>query len=95
MLQETAISATVYQVLDQVLADASVASSSRCAMFFVIDSLRQISAPVEDIRRAEAISLQIHKLEWALQKRDAAGSTAALDELRLLAAGWLDSRICS
>lgn len=94
MLQETSTRAAVYQVLDQVLADGSVAPSSRAAMFSVIDRLRETSAPVADLRRAERISIEILKLESALRQGDAGASDGALHELKVLAASWLDSRIC-
>jgi hypothetical protein len=85
----------VYQVLDQVLADRTVAAKSRGAMFSVIDELRQGTAPAEDLRRAERISIAMHRLEWALQQGDRVARETALADLRALAAGWLDSRICN
>ena len=95
MLHEACISATVYQVLDQVLADGTVAPRSRGMMFSVVDSLKHGPAAIEDVRRAERIAIEMHKLEWALQQGNPAHSCAALNELRSLAALWLDSRICS
>jgi hypothetical protein len=95
MLDQTGARAVAYQVLDRVLADESVSAGTRGAMFAVVDSLRASDAPIEHVRRAENISVGMHKLEWALQQRDSAATRAALDELRSLAAGWLNMRICS
>ena len=94
MLQETRTHAIVYQVLDQVLADGTVAAPSRGAMFSAIDDLRHSLAPAGELRRAESISIEMHKLEWALQQGNVSASQAALSQLRALAADWLDSRIC-
>lgn len=94
MLEEGYTRSVVYQVLDQVLADENVASSSRAAMFSVIDALRQSCAPVEELRRAESISIEMHKLDWALLQGDADQSEASLGQLKSLASSWLNSRIC-
>jgi hypothetical protein len=85
--------AVAYQVLDQVMADHAVAAGARGAMFSVVDCLRENSAPIEEVRRAEQISIELHKLEWALQQEDVPRVSAALDELKMLAVNWLDSRI--
>jgi hypothetical protein len=95
MLQQISARSVVYQVLDQVLADQTVAPWSRGAIHSVIDALKGHSAPREDVRRAESISIGLHKLEWALQRNDSAGSEATLAELKSLAADWLDARICN
>jgi hypothetical protein len=94
MLQQSETRAAVYQVLDQVLADRTVSAPSRGAIFSVIDSLRQRSAAAEELRRAETIALEMHKLEWALRRGDIAASDAAISELQMLAVSWLDSSIC-
>jgi hypothetical protein len=80
-------------VLDQLLADQAVAAGARGAMFSVVDSLRANLAPTAEVRRAERISIEMHKLQWALQQRDDAAARAALDELKALAVSWLDARI--
>ena len=95
MLDERDSRAVAYQVLDQVLADQAVSAGARGAMFAVVDSLRASAAPREQVRRAENISVEMHKLEWARQRQDSLGTQAALDNLRALAAGWLNTRICS
>ena len=85
--------AVAYQVLDQVIAERVVASGTRGAMFSVVDCLRATSARIREVRRAEQISIELHKLEWALQQKDSPAASAALDELKMLAVSWLDSRI--
>jgi hypothetical protein len=74
MPRESSARAVAYQVLDQVLADQAVTTGARGAMFSVIDSLRGSSAAIEDVRRAENISVEMHKLEWALQRQDDKGA---------------------
>jgi hypothetical protein len=93
MLGHDGARAVAYRVLDQVLADQAVAAGARGAMFSVVDSLRSSSAPIGEVRRAERISIEMHKLQCALQQQDDAGARAALDELRALAVSWLDARI--
>jgi hypothetical protein len=63
-------------------------------MYSVVDALRASPAPVDDVRRAECISVALHKLDWARQHRDETASSDALDELKVLGSSWLNSRIC-
>lgn len=91
MIPEAKARAVAYQVLDQILANKCVAPG---AMFSAVDTLRRNAAPAEDVRRVESISIETEKLEWALQRRKEAESEAALDELKALAAEWLNVRIC-
>lgn len=77
-----------------VLVEKVLSPGMRGAMFSVIDALRDGPAPADDVRRMESISIALHKLEWARQQRDDAGSVEAVDELRALAVGWLNARIC-
>ena len=85
--------AVAYQVLDQVLADQAVSAGARGAIFSVVDCLRASCAPLGEIRRAERVSIEMHRLQWALQLGDEATARAALEELKALAVSWLDSRI--
>lgn len=94
MLPETCARAAAYQAMDQVLSNKCVSPGVRGAVFSAIDTLRGTAAPAEDVRRAESISIEIQKFEWALQRRDENASNAAMDELRALAAEWLNARIC-
>jgi hypothetical protein len=60
----------------------------------VIDSLRVSSASAEELRCAESISICLHRLESAMQGRDENIRSELLDELKSLAATWLNARIC-
>jgi hypothetical protein len=95
VLQELSAHALVYQALDEVLAGESVPPGVRGAMFAVIDDLRANSAVAEDARRAEQISVEIHKLEWALRQGDADAAKTARETLKGLAADWINRRICA
>ena len=85
--------AMVYQVLDDVLSARAVTPGVRGAMFSLIDELRTGPADTGDVRRAEDVSIAIHRLEWALQRGDRDSSEKSLDELRRLAVDWLNTRI--
>jgi len=87
--------AIVYQVLDEVLAHKCVPASARAAMFAVVDELRSATTGGEDVRRAERISVEMHKLEWALRRGDAPATQASHEALKALAAEWIDTRIWS
>lgn len=93
-MDTTAVRANAYQVLDRVLAEKVVGPGVRGTIYAVVDVLRSSGAQIEELRRAEGISIAIHRLEWAQQQRDEASSALALDELKALAASWLNSRIC-
>jgi hypothetical protein len=93
ILGQDSARAIAYQALDQVLADELVAPGNRGAMFSVIDCLRASSAPIGEVRRAEGISIEMHKLQSALQQQDDGAARAALDQLKALAVSWLDARI--
>jgi hypothetical protein len=75
------------------LAEETIVPGMRGAMFAAVDSLRSSCARLEDVRCAEGISVGMHKLEWARHLRDENASAAAIDELRSLAASWLNLRI--
>ncbi|MFL6736165.1 MAG: hypothetical protein ACJ8F4_03795 [Sphingomonas sp.] len=94
VLADVSTSAVVYQVLDEVLGQNCVPRGARAAMFAVVDKLRAATAAEEDIRRAERISVEMHKLEWALRRGDAAGTNSAHEQLKALAAEWINTRIC-
>ena len=95
MLADMSANAIVYQVLDEVLRQKCVPAGARAAMFAVIDELRAVTAEAEDVRRAERISIEMHKLEWALRRSDALSTQAAQLQLKALAAEWINTRICS
>ena len=83
----------VYQVLDQVLANTAVPPGVKGAMFSIIDHLRSNSSPIEDVLRAERISVEIHRLEWALRGSDQPAVHSARGALKSLAVAWLDARV--
>jgi hypothetical protein len=95
MLAEADAHSMVYQVLDEVLAARAVSPGARGTMFAVVDGLRAGAAALEDVRRAENVSIALHRLETALQRGDCGASDSALAELRNLAADWLNTRICT
>ena len=87
--------AIVYQVLDEVIVHRCVPTGARAAIFTVVDELRAATPDGDQARRAERISIQMHKLEWALRDGDNAAVDTAHKQLKSLAAEWIDSRICS
>lgn len=87
--------ALVYQALDQVLADKVVTPGTPKAIFAAVDSLRSCNAPAEQVRQAEDISVQIHRLQWALQQSNDLQIDSALGDLKSMAAQWLETRIQS
>jgi hypothetical protein len=87
--------ALVYQALDQVLTDKVVTPGTPRAIFAAVDTLRFCSAPAEQVRQAEDISVQIHKLQSALQQSNERQADSALGDLKGMAAQWLETRIQS
>ena len=61
----------------------------------IIDDLRFASASRELIAMAEAISLRLHQMEWALGRGDQASELEARQDLKGIAAAWLDFRIAN
>jgi hypothetical protein len=93
MPREVSAQALVYQVLDEVLASTAVPANARRTMFSVVDGLRSNSAQAEEVRRAERVSVELHKLEWALRQGDSQSATTARSGLASLAVEMLNSRI--
>lgn len=85
--------ALVYQALDQVLADKVVTPGTPRAIFAAVDTLRSCRAPADQVRQVEDISVQIHKLQSALQQSNGGQIDSALGDLKDMAAQWLDTRI--
>ena len=83
----------VYQVLDSVLNGTAVPPGAKGAMYAIIDDLRSKVRPVEEVLRAERISIAVHRLEAALRARDESATRAVRDELKSLAVAWLDARV--
>ena len=86
MLDEHSAHVGVYQVLDDLMVSTAVPPGAKGAMFAIIDQLRTIAAPPEDLRGAERISVEMHKLELALRRGDEAAAQSARQELKSLAA---------
>ena len=93
MIYENVARVGVYRVLDQLIAGRSVPPGTKGALFSIIDQLRSHAAPIEDLRGAERISIEVHRLEQALRHRDQPAVEAARDALKSLAAAWLERRI--
>ena len=93
MLAKSSAQALVYQVLDDVLCGTAIPAAARGTMFSVVDGLRSSSAQIADIRRAERIWIEMHKLEWALRRSDSDEVMAAREGLRSLATEMLNSSI--
>lgn len=87
--------ALVYQALDQVLADKVVTPGTPRAIFAAVDTLRSCSAPADQVRQAEDISVQIHRLQCALQQSNDLQVDSALGDLKSMAAQWLETKIQS
>jgi hypothetical protein len=87
------IHVAVYQVLDEVIAANVAPPGAAAAIHSIIDDLRMASAPGPMIAQAENISIQLHLLEWAVAQSDEEKAANARQELRLIAAAWLDRRI--
>jgi hypothetical protein len=87
--------AVVYQVLDEVLSGECLPAGARGAIFSVVDQLRAVTGDADEVRRAERVSIEIHKLEWALRRGDVAAAGAAREELKVLSAEWINTRIQS
>ena len=87
--------ALVYQALDQVLADKVVTAGTPRAIFAAVDALRSSRAPAQQVRTAEDISVQIHRLQSALQQSNGQQVKVALKDLKKMAAQWLDMRIAA
>jgi hypothetical protein len=85
--------ALVYQVLDDVLAGGSLPPTCRGTIFAAVDALRFNADDQQLVRAAEEVSVELHKLEWALQRGDGAAAAGARKSLKKIAANLLNSRI--
>ena len=95
MLAEVGAHAVVYQMLDEVLAGQTVPAGARGAIFAVVDELRAATGDAEGLRRAARVSIEIHKLEWALRQSDASAAHIAREQLKALSVEWINTRIFS
>ena len=93
MRRATSDNSLMYQVLDDVLAGVTNTTKGRGAVFAVIDGLPNNRADIEQVRRAESVSIYLHKLEWALQRRSNEDAEQARHGLKRIAVELLDSKI--
>ena len=80
----------VYQVLDDVLTAPVVPPGAKATIHAIIDDFRKIPASRELVVQTEQISIQLHRLEWAVARGDSALASQARDVLRSIATSWLD-----
>lgn len=83
----------VYQVLDEVIGASAAPPGARGEIHSIIDDLRHASSSSELIALAESISLRLLQLETALGRGDREAELEARQELKGIAAAWLDLRI--
>lgn len=93
MVGATSEQAMVYQVLDSVLARGAVPASVRRKIYSVVDWLRSNGADMAEVRRAESVSINLHKLECALRRGSIEDGEQARVDLKRIAVELLDSRI--
>jgi hypothetical protein len=85
----------VYQVLDEVLGASVAPPGAKAEIHSIIDDLYSASASREMITMAEAISVRLHQLEWAIGRGDETSQQDARRDLKGIAAAWLDYRIAN
>jgi hypothetical protein len=78
----------VYQVVDDVRCSGSCPAGARGILFTAIDKLRCDCAPRQHIEIAERISVALHRLEWAMLRRDENEASSIREELEMLSAQW-------
>ena len=88
-------SKALYDLLDRVLGGQSVPPGAKGLLYRVVDQLRVSPGDGDQLRIAEYLSLELHRLEATLFSRDAAATARAYENLKTLAASWVQSRISS
>ena len=78
----------ICSVLDAVTSSSDRPASWRSAIYAAIDHLHASSAPDEEIETAERISVNLLKLEWAIQKGDTQKQETARQQLTKLGDAW-------
>jgi hypothetical protein len=86
---------TVYNIIDDALVSSSVPRGAKGAIFAVIDGLRSEPNKINELRKAEQISLALHGLEAALRRSDEEALRQARRDLQSLASAWIDMRVRS
>lgn len=79
----------VYQVLDEVLTANVAPPGAKATIHAIIDDLRRVAISREVLAQTEQISVQLHHLEWAVARGDAALASQARNALRSIASSWL------
>ena len=87
------IHVAVYQVLDDLIRATVPPPGAKATIHSVVDDLKTAAAPNYMIAHAENISLQLHHIECAVASGDADRASNARQQLRQIAARWLDQRI--
>ena len=81
--------ALVYQALDQVLSEGTIAPGTSGAVFRAIDRLQSRDAPREHVICAENIAIEIHRLRSAISLSDRESAEATVGRLIALAEKWM------
>lgn len=83
--------ACVYETVDAVL-DGNVPPGTASRLHRAIDALKAAAPDDHYVARAEAMSLTVHRLEWALLGgRDGAAAQSLRVELRLMGREWIEA----
>jgi len=85
----------IYRVLDVALTRQAVPPGTKGAMYCIIEYLRSSKACGGELRRAENIAIDLHRLEAALQQRNCTEIDVARHSLRAHAAALIQTRISS
>lgn len=71
----------------------SAPPGARAVIHSIIDDLRAATGPGHMIAQAESISIHLHHLECAVALSDENRASSAREELKSIAAAWLDQRM--
>ena len=80
----------VYQVLDDTLTAPIAPPGARATIHGIIDDLRRVGAQPDLVAQTEEISVQLHRLEGAVARKDYTSASQAREALRSLARLWSD-----
>lgn len=93
MVDEREVHSILYQVLDGFTVRQSAPAADRGTINSIVDRLRSHCPMSDDCRRAELISVEMHKLELALRSGDNQAEWASRQNLTNLARDLLNMRI--
>jgi hypothetical protein len=80
----------VYQVLDDVLGGHISPPGAKATIHAIIDDLRRVAAAPELVAETEGISVQLHRLEWAMVRGDSEQALQARNSLKSTSSSWLN-----